>query len=353
MTARSGKRPSLGDVARLAGVSPQTVSRVSTGSDLVNAETETRVRLAMQELGYRPNLAARALRHGSYKALGVVVQKLERTGESLATAAIVDTAAKHGYTVTVVQTGTLGSKMMGQTSANLADLPIDGVVIVRVAGANPEQITIPDRLPVISLDSSLRGIYPSVVIDQPGSTTEIVNHLVELGHRKIHHVMGAWDSEPAIARRDQYLNVLDQGGISFSKVWDGDWTMESGYRAGQQIAEDPEVTAVFCANDEMAFGVIRALHDAGLRVPEDVSVAGFDGAALAALTSPPLTTIHQDFHSIAEVAVEKLIGEVEGRHKNSLEPYLMPSELVIRDSTCPPSRHRLSSDTEHPGTGAK
>lgn len=340
MSERSdGKRrrrpPSLGDVARLAGVSPQTASRVSTGSDLVASETQERVRRAMEELGYTPNRAARALRQGVYKAIGVVTQQLDRTGESLTTAGIVEEAERRGYTVTVIQVSQPDTDDLKRALARTANLPIDGLIIVRIGHASSEIVTLPSNLPVTVCDSRLVGHYPSVNADQVQGVRDVVDHLASLGHRHIHHVAGAPDSHPTVVRSEAFSQALRDKGLPPGKIWPGDWTIDSGYQAGQAIALDPDVTAVFCANDEMAFGLIRALVEKGIRVPEDISVAGFDGTTLSKYSSPPLTTVSQDFTEIAQNAVRILLDQIDGSEEMTLDPVLTPVRLVVRESTGP------------------
>lgn len=332
---RKRKGPSLEDVARLAGVSSQTVSRVATGSDLVNVRTEARVREAMNRLGYVPNHAARALRHGSYRAIAVVTQMLERIGETLTTAGIVESAAKHGYSVTLVQADQSETEGLSKALARLVALPIDGVIIVRVGNATNDEISLPSHLPVSVSDSRLSGFYPSVIGDQIQGARDVMDHLIGLGHRHIHHLTGAADSHPTIVRRAVYQRSMLEAGLPVGKVWNGDWSIESGYQAGLEIAANPEVTAVFCANDEMAFGVMRALTEKGLRVPQDVSIAGFDDTDLSRFSSPRLTTVSQSFSAIAADLVEQLIDQIDGEGTASLDPVMIPLKLVVRESTGP------------------
>lgn len=338
-TGNTKKRAaSLGDVARLAGVSPQTASRVSTGSSLVAPETAARVREAMQRLGYSPNKAARALRQGAYKAIGVVTQQLERTGESLTTAGIVDAAEKHGYTVTVVQVSQPETDELQRALTRLSELPIDGLLIVRIGHASSDLVTLPPQLPVTVCDSRLNSYYPSVNADQVQGVSELMDHLLALGHTEIGHVSGAPDSYPTVVRRAAFQHALLGAVLPTGKVWDGDWTMESGFQVGAKIIEDPDVTAVFCANDEMAFGLMSYLQGRGVRVPEDISIVGFDGTNLSRYTNPPLTTVDQHFDRIAARAVDQLMAQITGSKPVSLDPVLTPVTFVVRESTAPPRK---------------
>lgn len=338
-SGNSKKRPaSLGDVARLAGVSPQTASRVSTGSSLVAADTEARVREAMQRLGYSPNKAARALRQGAYNAIGVVTQQLERTGESLTTAGIVDAAEKKGYTVTVVQISQPETDELQWALTRLSELPIDGLIIVRIGHASSELVTLPPQMPVTVCDSRLTSYYPSVNADQVQGVTDLMDHLLALGHTNIGHIAGAPDSNPTVVRRAAFQQALMRAGLPPGKVWDGEWTMESGFAAGAEIIKDPDVTAVFCANDEMAFGLMSYLQSQGVSVPEDISIVGFDGTNLSRYTNPPLTTVDQHFDKVANIAVDQLVAQIDGSESVSLNPVLTPVSFVVRDSTAPPRK---------------
>ncbi len=338
--AKSAKKraPSLGDVAKLAGVSPQTASRVSTGSSLVAPDTEQRVREAMNRLGYSPNIAARALRQGEYKAIGVVTQQLDRTGESLTTAGIVDAAERHGYTVTVVQVSQPETDDLKKALSRLADLPIDGLLIVRIGHASSDLVTLPPQLPVTVCDSRLTSYYPSVNADQVQGVRQIMDHLFDLGHTNIAHIAGALDSYPTVVRRGAFQHAFLEAGLPPGKVFQGDWSIESGYALGPKIAADPDITAVFCGNDEMAFGLMSSLDKLGVKVPEDVSVVGFDGTNLSAYTNPPMTTVDQDFRMIANRAVDQLLAQITGSEEVSRDPVLTPVKFIVRESTAPPRK---------------
>lgn len=331
------RAPSLGDVAKLAGVSPQTASRVSTGSSLVAVGTERRVREAMRRLGYTPNRAARALRHGVYNAIGVVTHHLENTGESLTTAGIVESARERDLTVTVVQINETEEADLRRAWNKLAELPIDGLILVDVGTADADIISVPPQLPVVACDLSVAPYYPSANADEIQGVHDLMRHLINLGHTRIGHLGGLLGTHPATSREAAFQHALSQAGLPPGPVWNGDWTIESGYRAGSQIAAHPEVTAVFCANDEMAFGLIRALQEQGISVPGDVSIAGFDGTPLSGFATPTLTTIDQHFRGVAEQAVAQLFEQIAG-NKAAKRAVLTPVSLLVRESTAPPKR---------------
>lgn len=339
--------PSIEDVARLAGVSGQTVSRVSTGADSVRPATRAKVVAAMAQLGYSPNRAARALRNGSFGTIGLLAHRYERTGEELTTESVVKAAAQEGYTVTLlsIQADTINASDWERAAHRISSQAIDGLIIIRAEDATPETLTLPASLPVAVSDSRLVGHYPAVTTDQVQGARDAVSHLLGLGHQQVHHVAGPMDSEPAQQRLRAWERSLESAGIIPPPVWQGDWTPRSGYEVGARIAESPDVTAVFCSNDEMAFGVIRALQEAGLRIPHDVSVVGFDGIALGEYVHPPLTTVRQDFQRIGSELLRLMLGQIRSpsstiaRH----DRVVIPAKLLVRGTTAAPGPPRQSS----------
>ncbi|WP_207731028.1 LacI family DNA-binding transcriptional regulator [Aestuariimicrobium ganziense] len=328
--------PSIQDVARLAGVSAQTVSRVSTGAGQVRPATRARVEHAMEQLGYTPNKAARALRSGSFGAIGLLAHRFERTGETLTMGGVIDAAERAGYSVSLLNVRTSNTESWASAVSRLSHQAIDGLAIIRAERTAPENLALPAGLPVAVSDSRLVGHLPAVVTDQMGGARRAVEHLLGLGHHSVHHISGPEDSDPASMRVIAWQETLVQAGIRPPKAWQGDWTPASGYEIGLQIARDPNITAVFCANDEMAFGLMRALHELGRRVPDDISIVGFDGIALTEYSAPPLTTVKQDFHRIGDELVAMLLARMQSPQQPPPRRVLIPTELTVRVSTAPP-----------------
>lgn len=335
---RRGARVSMADVARLAGVSSQTVSRVSNGSTSVVPETRERVLAAMHELGYRPNSAARALKSGEFRTLGVIVFTLSTTGTLRTLEAIAGSAAQEGYAITLIpvavptQDGVLGA------FTRLGELAVDAVIVImEVHLMDAADVRLPPGLHVVVADSDADDRYGMVDTDQRGGTWTAVSHLLDLGHRTVHHLAGPEESFCAERRARAWREGLGERGCAVPAPVYGDWSAQSGYRAGLALAADPECTAVFAANDQMALGLLRALHERGRSVPEDVSVVGFDDIPEAGSFLPPLTTIRQDFHEVGRRlvarALRRLRGEADGPGAS-----LVPTELVVRASTAPPPR---------------
>jgi DNA-binding LacI/PurR family transcriptional regulator len=338
--ARGRTGPSIADVARLAGVSQQTVSRVSTGATNVRAQTRERVLAAMDQLGYSPNHAARALRSGSFGTIGLIAHRLTRTGESRTFEGVVAAARQHGYTVTLVDVRTPSSSDVSDAARRLGHQAIDGLVVIRAEDATPATLALPPRLPVVVSDSRFIGHHPAVGTDQAEGAALAVQHLLDLGHPTVHHLGGPEDSTPARVRADAWRTRLRAAGRDVPTVVHGDWSAASGYAHGARLALDPAVTAVFCANDEMAAGLVRALHEHGREVPGDVSVVGFDDIPMADFLWPPLTTVRQDFTAIGSELVELLMQQIRERTTLSGHHVVVPTTLVVRASTAPPRTSR-------------
>ena len=332
---RTRRGPSIGDVARLAEVSPQTVSRVSTGAPSVRPETRDKVIAAMNQLGYTPNKAARALRSGKFGTIGVLTQRLERTGESITTAGVVGAASEKGYATTIIQVSD-DPDDDSKTAMQLLNLSVDGLIIVQLGIHRYETISLPPGMPVSVSDVRLMDYHPYVFADQIQGIRSAVEHLVSLGHATVHHIAGAHDSQPALVRTAAWRRYLSEAGISAPPVWQGDWSAASGYRVGKEIAKNSTVTAVCCANDEMALGLLRALSEAGRKVPDDVSVVGFDDIGIAGYSSPPLTTVRQDFQEIGRELAFQIIGKIDGELSSDNKHISLPTELVVRGTTAPP-----------------
>ncbi|MCA0307542.1 MAG: LacI family DNA-binding transcriptional regulator [Actinobacteria bacterium] len=328
--------PSIEDVARLAGVSAQTVSRVSTGADPVRESTRAKVLEAMDQLGYSPNRAARALRNGAFGTIGLLAYRFERTGEALTTEAVVEAAEAHDYSVTLLSVRNPVADQWESAAHRLSHQAIDGLVIIRAEQATPESLALPAGMAVAVSDSRLIGHYPSVVADQVAGSVAATRHLLELGHATVHHIAGPVDSEPAAVRSASWYRSLTQVGIRPPQPWQGDWTARSGYEAGLRIADDPTITAVYAANDEMAFGLMRALYEKGRRVPDDVSIVGFDAIALSEFSSPPLTTVLQDFRAVGHELVRLVLEQIRGEGPRPQGRVIVPTQLLVRGTTAPP-----------------
>lgn len=334
---RNGARSSMADVARLAGVSSQTVSRVSNGLANVDDRTRAKVLDAMRALGYRPNSAARALRSGRFHTIGVILTTLRTYGNIRTLDAVAEEAARSDYSVMLMPVADPTLRQVSGAYERLSAQAVDGVVIILEARLlDQAEFALPPGIPVVVVDSGAGPGYTVVDTDQVMGARQATEHLLGLGHRQVWHVAGPATSFSALHRAESWRQTLTRYGITPEPPLPGDWTSESGYRAGLELARRSDVTAVFAANDQMALGVMRALHEAGRAVPEDVSMVGFDDMEEARSFWPPLTTIRQDFAAVGRLSLQKLLRKVsEG--VTASDTTIVPTELVVRRSTARPS----------------
>lgn len=324
------RRVSMADVAAAAGVSGQTVSRVVNDSPRVDPATRARVEAAMTSLGYRPHRAARALRTGRTHTIGLLVSTLATVGNSRMLQGLADAAAARGYALAVV---TLGAQP-DVTSAfeRLREQGVDGAVVLNEATAAVRDAPIPSGTPIVVVDSPPDDRFAIVQTAHADGARSAVDHLLGLGHATVHHLAGPADSYAAAERERGWRAALEAAGRSVPEVLRGDWSAASGVLVADALVH-ARATAVFCANDQMALGVLGALADRGIDVPVDVSVVGFDDIADAAQYRPPLTTVRQDFDGLAERAVARLVRAIESGEPADRE--LVEPVLVVRRSTAP------------------
>ncbi|MGN7970768.1 LacI family DNA-binding transcriptional regulator [Microbacterium sp. 22296] len=334
-TRERRREVSMADVAAAAGVSGQTVSRVANGRSNVDPDTRQRVLDAMTHLGYRPNSAARALRSGRFRSIGVIMFSLGSYGNTRTLDALASMAAASGYSITLITVQSASQSDVSGAFIRLREHAVDGIVIlIETHRLGENELAIPSGLPVVVVDSSADYPYAVVDNDQAQGARLATEHLLDLGHETVWHVSGPPESFAAERRRDAWRAALEDRGCRVPELQIGDWTADSGHRIGAALALRPEVTAVFAANDQMALGVIRALHEAGRRVPGEVSVVGFDDMPEAANFWPPLTTVRQRFERVGEEAMKALIADIEstgGEHARTL----VPTSLVVRESSGP------------------
>ena len=319
-------RVSMAMVAARAGVSGQTVSRVVNDSPRVDPVTRERVEKAMAELGYRPHRAARALRTGRSQTIGLVVTTLATVGNSRMLQATAEAAAERGYALTLVTAG----DSVADAFERLAEQEVDGAIVLNEASALVPAADRPPGLRLVVVDAPGSADLAVVHSDHVGGAAAATAHLLGLGHETVHHLAGPADSFAAAERERGWRKALADAGVVATEVVRGDWTAEAGFAAGEALRA---ASAVFCANDQMALGLLRALAESGRRVPEDVSVIGFDDVPDAANYRPPLTTIRQDFTALAHRAVGLLVAEIEGAADGAASAVVVPTLLVERSST--------------------
>ncbi len=325
------------DVARVAGVSHQTVSRVLNGHPSVRPATRDRVLAAIEELGYRPNLAARALVTGRSRTLGLVTLETTLFGPVTTLYGVERAAREAGYFVSVVSLGTaINPGSLDDALARLREQSVAGVILIApLTSTSLPQPSLPTDLPVVVVEGDPEGAFATAAVDQRAGARAATEHLIGLGHRLIAHVAGPPEWLEAHLREAGWRAALADAGLVADVVLAGDWTARSGYEAGRALAKMAGVTAVFVANDHMALGVLRALHERGRPVPEEISVVGFDDIDEAEYFTPSLTTVHQDFDELGRRSLDLLLCQL-GSSSSVAERLVIAPRLVERRSTAAP-----------------
>jgi len=329
------RAPSQVDVARVAGVSTQTVSRVIAGQSNVRPETAHRVMAAVEATGYRLHAAAASLASGRTRMLGVITISTAQYSTSAILLGIEAIAAEEGYAVSTASVPHHSAPLAFVDAFDrLERQGAEGIIMLAPVGFLPDALgSRTARTPTIGHRQD-DGHGADVLIDQRAIARVATEHLLDLGHDTVWHVSGDEFWQESVARREEWQDVLLERGITAPPVIPGDWSPESGYRAGRTLAAIPGATGVFVSSDEMAFGVVRALHEAGRSVPGDVSVVSVDDIALAAFATPALTTVRQPFEQVGRTAADRVISLIEGREAQTTSP--VAPELIVRASTAAP-----------------
>jgi len=271
------------DVAQLAGVSHQTVSRVLHDSPHVRGDTRERVLQAIRQLDYRPNSMARALVTGRSKTLGVVTFDTTLYGPASTLLGIEQAAHDAGYAVSISSLRSLNRGTVLAAIERLRGQGVDGVAVIAPMQAGADALRhVPSDLAVVAVKAGATGSIPIATVDQRAGAAAATKHLLSLGHRTVWHLAGPSDWKEAEERIVGWRSALEAAGAPVPPLLRGDWTPRSGYELGKSLLEIPELSAVFVANDQMALGLLRRLREAGREVPRDLSVAGFDDIPEAA-----------------------------------------------------------------------
>lgn len=316
----SGRAPGVREVAAAAGVSRQTVSRVLNDHPSIRPATRERVLVAMADLNFRPNRAARMLTTARSTTVGVLAASTSSLfGPASSIDAVENAARDAGYFVTVAHTSALDRASVESALDHLLAQAVEGIVVIA-----PQQ-RVQDAMAAVSLavpSVTLHGAGAAgddgVFVDQVEGARLATRHLIERGHRRIAHLCGPGDWSEARARRDGFLAEVAEheesgaDGVVGLVTREGDWTAASGAEIAAELLADESVTAVFSSNDQMALGVLHAARLAGRRVPEDLAVVGFDDIPEAAFFAPPLTTVRQDFAELGRRCVARLVSLIEG-----------------------------------------
>jgi DNA-binding LacI/PurR family transcriptional regulator len=340
MTSTPARPPVIADVARHAGVSVPTVSRVLTGAARVSEEKRRRVELAIAELGYRPSGTARALKLGLARTVAVLAGNTSRHGYAMTLEGIEEgaRAAGHAVLISVIEDAEPGTVAAAMESV-LAQ-PLAGVVVLTFDPPGVAALAaLPRDLPIVAVAGARATGIAQVVIDEDAGAAELTRHLLTAGHDTVHHVSVPPSSRREDGRTRGWRRALREAGAAIPPVVAATWDPSSGVTIGGELADRPDVTAVFCGNDEIAMGVIRGLAERGRSVPDDVSVAGFDDHPLARLWSPPLTTVRQDFARLGQEAFALLARQIDAVQNRAPRPAARlvrhAAPLLVRESTGP------------------
>ena len=346
----------LRDVALRAGVSYQTVSRVINNHANVADETRQRILETIAELDYHPNKAARSLAARHSQTLALITFGLDFYGPAQMVVHIERAARNAGYDLIFSNvasnmaahlassnTSTATSLKNIQAAVNsIRRWQVDGILMITpILEMNYATIARRDsseNIPIVQINGPLGAQTPSVVVEQRAGSRMMTQHLIDLGHRKIVEICGPLTWFDALERHESWEATLKAAGLAAGASVEGDWTTLSGYKAAQQLLQrQVEFTALVVGNDQMALGALRALHEAGLRIPEDVSVVGFDDIAEASFFEPPLTTMRQDFAILGKRGIETLIERIANPEMSWQQQVIYP-ELILRASTAPPKK---------------
>ncbi|HEX8500485.1 MAG TPA: LacI family DNA-binding transcriptional regulator [Pyrinomonadaceae bacterium] len=329
------------DVAREAGVSTATVSHVINGTKYVTDETRRRVLEAVERCEYHPNAHARSLASGRSNMLGLLVSDISNPFFPEVVKAIEAAAFERGYNVILINTN-YDPERAAEYVRRLSELKMAGVALMTSELDSDLFHEITRRQVSVVFDSyDLAGERMSnICVDYAAGIEEAVRHLVSLGHRRIAHIAGASRIPSGVVRRDAFLDFMARHLPEEPRpaVYEGDFRLDGGRRAASEMLAAKELpTAVVVANDMMALGAMREFRKAGLSIPGDISVVGFDDIAFAALSEPPLTTVCSPRAEIGRRVVETLVAMIEHPEQQGVE-LRIPTHLITRDSTAPPRK---------------
>jgi DNA-binding LacI/PurR family transcriptional regulator len=330
------------DVARAAGVSQKTVSRVVNGAPYVRPDVRERVKRAIEELGYRPNAAAQALRRERSHTIGILTLGTPFVGPSRRVFTLEHEARRLGYTLALSSVPDLSARSVADGIDELLSRRIEGLVVempTHLIDLDPAQLA---GLPVVTSAGWIHDVPRQAVvdIDQNEACRELTSYLLGLGHDTVWHVAGPRDWDAAQKRVSGWRSALRDARVRVPRALYGNWTAASGYEQGRKLAARDDVTAVFAANDQMAMGILRAFHEVGREIPGDVSVIGFDDVPEAEFQMVPLTTVAINAEKAAQRILAELLRMIAGGEPPA-EPAILPAtKLVIRRSSGPVRRAR-------------
>ena len=346
-------RTTIKEVASVAGVSTQTVSRVVNNRPDVSPETRKRVQEVIQELSYRPSTLARSLSQRRSYTLGAITFGLEYIGPSRTLNGIADKADELGYMLLMKELDNFNSDSLDDVIDSLLARQVDGILWV-APEIEKNHAWVDDRIddfpvPILFIAMQPREGITSVSTDNYQGAVLATQHLLGIGRKRIGHISGPLGWWEAQERKRGWHDTLAEAGIAVSEQYyaEGNWSSASGEKAFIQLLESfPNLDAVFSANDQMALSVLREAHRRGIQVPEQLSVVGFDNIAESAYFYPSLTTVSQDLQSLGEQAVQNVVEMIQAKQENRLiiarAKFIQPT-LIIRESSLKVKKNTLAS----------
>jgi len=332
---------SIKDVARLAGVSPTTVSRVINGTGKTSANTARKVLQAIEKLNYQPNLLARSLRSQRSRLLGFLVIDIESPVFARLAKYIEEAATRKGYNLILCNVGE-NPKKEREYLEILIQRQVEGILFSRVSDESLLYRTPQlEKIPYVVLDRSLeKEEAPTVKLDNYQAGVLAAEHLFSLGHRQFACITGPLTIKICRERLEGFVETLQRKGIPQEDIFvaQGNFKIDGGRSGMENILFLPQPpTAIFCMNDMMALGAMWTIRERGFSVPENFSIVGLDNSILSEYSFPPLTTVAQPFDLMASRAMELLVKLIEGKKVRKKE-ILLPPKLMVRSSTAPPGR---------------
>lgn len=327
--------PNIKDVAACAGVSVTTVSRYLNGAEYLSTDSSQKIARAIEILGYRPSSVARGLKASKMKTIAVFSTNTTLLGSAVTIEGIEDAARELGYSVMISKLDESSNVSLTDSVQTLLDLNPAAVVVLKYDPLAVKAMQlIPTCIPTVAIGGAREENTHQVSLCERAGGEEITRYLLSLGHKRIDHIAVPARSD-GTSRTDGWEAVLREHNLPLPLTIPPGWSPAHGRVIGQQLAENPQVTAIFAGNDELAMGVIRGLEDRGKRVPEDISVVGFDDHPFASIWEPGLTTYQQDFTAAGKAALRLAVADVEATvgKANSEPQYVeIPGKLIIRAS---------------------
>lgn len=333
---RQGQNLNMRQVAALAGVSHQTVSRVLNEHPSIRPATREKVLRVIEEVNYRPNLAARALATNKSNRIGVLLDSAVEYGPNSTLRAIEHAARATGYSVSSITLGGDDAALDPDVAfEHLASQGIDALCVIAPRSSSLDLLRrTAASVPTLVVKAAADDVFLTASVDQELGASLAVSHLIAQGHRDVAHLAGPLDWLDAQGRLRGWQRTLERAGLPIPAPVIGDWTADFAYEVAREPGRLPPCTAVFAGNDQMALGLIHGFAERGVSVPDDISVIGFDDLPEAKHFLPPLTTIRQDFGELGARGMEMLLAALAG--DEPLRRTLIAPELVVRSSTAPP-----------------